>query len=70
MLYKESLPTPKHSCEEIVEFIVRKYQLLKQRFAIESIGIGVPGVIKDGLVYIDNLPMKNVPLSALLKKRR
>ena len=66
--YEESVPTPNDSCENILQMIVEKYGILKDRFNIEHMGIGVPGVVKNGEVFADNLPIKNVPMLELLKK--
>ena len=66
--YEESVPTPNDSCGSIVGMIVEKYETLKKRFSIERIGIGVPGVVKNGEVFADNLPIKNEPLQELLEK--
>lgn len=66
--HEESVPTPNDSCESIVGMIVEKYEALKKSFHIQRIGIGVPGVVKNGEVFADNLPIKNVPLLDLLKK--
>lgn len=68
LLYKKSLPTPNDSENSIIEFIVEEYRQLKKQFSIERIGIGVPGTIKNGLVYTDNLPMQGFPMYGLLKK--
>ena len=65
--YEESVPTPNDSCESIVRMIVDKYEFLKQSFHIQRIGIGVPGVVKNGEVFADNLPIKNAPMQTMLK---
>lgn len=66
--YEESLPTPRTACEDIVAFIAEEYGRLNKSFKIERIGIGVPGVVRDGRVYADNLPMNNAPVLDMLKK--
>lgn len=65
--YEESVPTPNDSCDNIIRMIVEKYEILKESFNIERIGIGVPGVVKNGEVFADNLPIKNAPMLKLLK---
>lgn len=67
--YEESVPTPNDSCENIFRMIVEKYKILKKSFNIERMGIGVPGVVKNGEVFADNLPIKHVPMLKLLKNR-
>lgn len=67
--YEESVPTPNDSCENIIRMIVEKYKILNESFNIERIGIGVPGVVKNGEVFADNLPIKNAPMLELLKNR-
>ena len=66
--YEECVPTPNDSCENIIRMIVERYEFLKESFNIERIGIGVPGVVKNGKVFADNLPIKNAPMLELLKK--
>ncbi len=66
---EESAPTPKASPEALVDFIVNKYNQLAKSFDIESIGIGIPGVVRDGLVSTDNLPLCDYPLQEVLGER-
>lgn len=65
----EILPTPKESAAEIVAFLTEKCRELTQKFAVKRIGIGVPGVVKNGKVFADNLPLWDVPLYDLLKRQ-
>lgn len=65
--YEESVPTPNDFCENIIRMIVEKYEIFKASFNIERMGIGVPGVVKNGVVFADNLPIKNVSMLDLLK---
>ena len=67
-VWEQSLPTPNISCEDIVKFVVKKYNELKEQFNIKSMGLGVPGVVRNGLVYADNLPMKEAPMQDMLKR--
>lgn len=66
--FEESFPTPNSSCEEIVNFLIEKCKQSEKRFPIERIGIGVPGVVRSGNVYTDNLPIHGTPLEKMLKK--
>jgi glucokinase len=66
--YEKSVPTPNDSCSNIIRLIVEEFDVLKESFNIERIGIGVPGVVKNGEVFADNLPIKNVPMLELLKR--
>lgn len=68
-LYMESFPTPKESCEAIIDFIANRYTEISKRFNVERIGIGVPGVVKNDLVYADNLPIDNAPMKELLEEK-
>ncbi len=67
-LYEESLPTPNTSCEDIIKFIIERFNELNSKFSIERMGIGVPCVVRNGIVDADNLPIHNVPLYDVLKK--
>ena len=66
--YEDSLPTPNVSCEEITRFLIEKYRKISNHFKIERVGIGVPGVVTNGLVDTDNLPIHHAPLCEMLKK--
>ena len=68
-VYMDSFPTPKESPEALIDFIVDIYTDLNRSFKIERIGIGTPGIVKNGSVYAENLPVHNVPVCELLRKR-
>lgn len=55
--------------ETIITDLVDTYRNLKTKYDIKTIGIGVAGNIKDGLVYTANLPFDAVPLEAKLKEK-
>ena len=68
-VYMESFPTPTESPEALLDFIADKYTDLSRSFKIERVGIGTPGIVKNGSVHAENLPLHNIPVCELLRKR-
>lgn len=66
--YGESLPTPNGSFADLLRMLAGKARELLSRYPITHIGIGVPGVVRDGRVEADNLPMHGEPMQALLER--
>ena len=67
LVYTETIKTA-DTCLGIVGDVAAKYNELKSKYNIESVGVGTPGSFKDGLVIADNLPFKYFPLEESLKK--
>ncbi len=65
ILYKNRIETAKTG-EMIVESIKEEYCSLNKKYQIASVGVGVPGEIKNGFVTADNLPFWQFPLGKLL----
>ncbi len=68
-VYEDSAPTCTDSAEALVDFIVEQYTRLSRLYPIKRVGVGVPGTVTKGLVYADNLPIKNVPIGRMLEER-
>ena len=66
--YEESLPTPNGSFADLLRMLAGKARELLSRYPITHIGIGVPGVVRDGRVEADNLPIHGEPMQALLER--
>lgn len=68
VVYKSIIKTA-DTCEKIVDDIVKKFERLKKNYHIKTVGIGTPGIIKNGKVTAINLPFDETPLAKLIKKR-
>lgn len=66
--YEESLPTPNETFADILRMIADKARELSARYPIARVGIGVPGVVRNGRVEADNLPIHGEPMQALLER--
>lgn len=66
--FKRSIKTS-DTCENIIEDIANKVNDIKKNYDIKAIGIGTPGIIKNGAVNAANLPFKNTPLEDMLSKK-
>ena len=69
IVYKESFATDSSSCDALVNQIVEKCSSIMSEFNIDSVGIGTPGSIRDGLVTASNLPFKAFDLENALKEK-
>ncbi len=67
LIFKDSVSTPCGSAEEIIKKIAEKYHEIEKEYAITSVGVGTPGIIKNGLVNAVNLSFCNTNLKALLE---
>lgn len=66
LVYKDSIPTD-HSCEEgLVNSIVDKCREIIADYRITGIGVGTPGIIRDGCVSAANLPFDGTNLESML----
>jgi len=68
VVYKSIIKTA-DTCEKIVDDIVKKFERLRKNYHIKTVGIGTPGVIKNGKVTAINLPFDETPLAKLVKNR-
>lgn len=65
---KGKVKTP-NSETEIINTIINIYEKTKDEFDIKTLGIGTPGLIKNGEVSTINLPFKDTPLKKILKEK-
>lgn len=68
LIYKETIPTNKESEDALINSIVRKCREISDSYCINSIGVGTPGIIQNGLVTAANLPFSNTDLKGKLEK--
>ena len=68
LIYKDSIKTPDTE-EGVVDGICTQIERMKKDFDIKTVGIGIPGEVKDGLVSTDNAPFCNTPLEKMVKER-
>ena len=68
IVFKDTVKTPDSEIE-IINAIINIYESEKDRFNIKTLGIGTPGLIKNGKVSTINLPFKETPLRKLLRER-
>ena len=66
--YTSSIKTASAS-EDILKDITDECIRIKELFPIKTVGVGTPGIIKDGLVSAVNLPFLEFPLEEELSKR-
>lgn len=57
------------TAEKIIDDIVTQYEKIKKVYDVKSVGVGTPGVFKNGCVTAVNLPFKNLPLEKILAER-
>lgn len=57
------------TAEGIIDDIVKQYKKIKKVYDIKGIGVGTPGVFKNGCVSAVNLPFKNLPLEKILAEK-
>lgn len=67
--YKSSIPTNHDSCEKFIKGITDECNKIRKEHPYNTIGVGTPGWIEDGIVTAVNLPLKKVDLAAELKKQ-
>lgn len=67
--YKNCIDTVKNG-DAIVGDIIKEYNKVKEEYNIERMGIGIPGVVSDGVVLdAANLGLLNFPLASELAER-
>ena len=62
LIFKTAVPTNCESEEKLIEGIADECKKLMHDFAITGVGIGTPGIIRNGAVSAVNLPLKNTHL--------
>ena len=66
--YKNTIPTA-NTKEKILDDIAAECAAINQKYTVKTVGVGTPGLIKDGRVSADNLPFKDLPLEKELSAR-
>ncbi len=66
--YRHSIPTP-DNCEKIISDISEIITDIIGEYNVKNVGIGTPGIIKEGLVSSANLPFGNTPLEKLISEK-
>lgn len=67
-VYQSSIKTAS-TAADLVADIAREYKKVSERFAIGRVGVGVPGLIYNGLVTAVNLDLKETPLKKILEEK-
>ena len=68
LIYKTDIPTNTDSEDELISSIVKKCKEIIDCYYISSIGVGTPGIIKNGLVTAANIPFSNTDLGGKLEE--
>lgn len=68
LIYKSSIRTEKASADMLISSIADECNRLKKLYPVKTVGVGTPGIIKDGRVNAANLPFRSTPLGAALSK--
>lgn len=66
IIYKDSVPTDCSSDTALINQIAEKCKEIIKLYSVDSIGVGTPGLIKNGRVSAGNLPFKNTELEKQL----
>ena len=67
LVYKDSIPTDNSSEEKIVSGIANKCKEIMKKYTVSGIGVGTPGIIRNGRVTASNLPFKDTNLKEKLE---
>lgn len=68
LIYKTDIPTNTDSEDELINSIVKKCKEIIDCYYISGIGVGTPGIIKNGLVTAANIPFSNTDLGGKLEE--
>lgn len=70
LIYQETIPTRNESREVLIDDIVNKCEEIMKEHTITGIGVGTPGIIRNGVIMnIANLPLGGVNLGSVLSDR-
>lgn len=69
MVYQSKISTNTESAMAILDEICDECKRIYQEYPYEKVGMGVPGVVRDGLLTTDNLPFLDVPVVEEMEKR-
>lgn len=67
--YKSKIKTNTDSAEGLIEDLSKEVREISQKYKINAVGVGTPGLINNGLITAVNLPFKDFPLESELKKK-
>lgn len=68
IIFSDSIPTVTDSEAALVNSITTKCTEIMKLYPIIGVGLGTPGIIKNGLVTASNIPFKNTDLEKLVAK--
>lgn len=68
LIYKSSIPTEKTSADALISSIADECLRLREIYPIKAVGVGTPGIIKEGKVNAANLPFRGTALGARLSE--
>ncbi len=66
---RSKIPSNRESVEGILQEICDECKKIAELHPYGKVGVGVPGVIYDGLLSTDNLPFKDTPIVEEMEKR-
>ena len=69
IIYREKIAACTDSKDALIDSITEKCREISKKYPVAGIGFGIPGCINNGYADTTNLPLKNVPLKAILKSR-
>ena len=69
IIYREKIAACTDSKDALIDSISEKCKEISEKYPVAGIGFGIPGSIKNGYADTTNLPLKNVPIEEILKKR-
>ncbi|MBQ7037396.1 MAG: ROK family protein [Clostridia bacterium] len=69
MLYQSKIPTGNGTCVSLLDNICMECERIRDKYPFKRVGVGVPGVMNNGLLTATNLPFKNTPLRKELENR-
>ncbi len=68
VVYQNKIETA-NTAEKIIEDISAECNKIKDKYSIKTMGVGAPGVIKNGRVTAVNLDFKDIPLESILTEK-
>lgn len=69
VVHKTSIPSNFDDAESFIDAIADECNKIRKEYSIKTIGVGTPGIIKNGKVSAANLPFDKTPLAKILKDK-
>lgn len=69
IVYRSKIPANKESVDAILNEICDECKKIAKEYPYSSVGVGVPGIVYDGLLTTINLPFKNTPVAKEMEAR-